>query len=189
MNEALWESLRRFGALELPGWYLGGGCVPQTVWNLAHGKAPGADILDYDLVYFDADLSEGREDMLTRQARALVNDLPVALDVKNQARVHVWYPRRFGYEIAPYRSTEDAIATWPTTASAIGVRPNGRGLEVYAPFGTDDLFDLVVRPNRAQITRAIYEAKVTRWVARWPSLTALPWDQGVGAPRRPGAGP
>jgi hypothetical protein len=92
----------------------------------------------------------------------------------------VWYPSRFGYGIRPYQSTEDAIGTWPTTATAIGVRPRGRELEVYAPFGTDELFNLVVRPNRVQITPAIYDAKVTRWVARWPSLVALTWEEGVG---------
>jgi uncharacterized protein len=49
-NEALWECLHRFPALNLSAWYLGAGCVAQTIWNLAHGKAPSADILDYDLV-------------------------------------------------------------------------------------------------------------------------------------------
>ena len=179
-NDVLWECLHRFAALNLSAWYLGAGCVVQTIWNLAHGKAPGADIRDYDLVYYNRDLSEERERAVTHQATELVGDLSVELDVKNQARVHVWYPNRFGYGIRPYQSTEDAIGTWPTTATAIGVRPRGRELEVYAPFGTDDLFNLVVRPNRVQITPAIYEAKVTRWVARWPSLVALPWEEGVG---------
>jgi len=64
----------------------------------------------------------------------------------------------------------------------IGVRPSGRQLEVWAPFGTDDLFNLVVRPNRVQITPAIYDAKVTRWVARWPSLVALTWRRAWAAP-------
>jgi hypothetical protein len=180
-NEALWECLHRFPALNLPAWYLGAGCVAQTIWNLAHGKAPSADILDYDLVYYDCDLSEEREDCVTREARKLVADLQIELDVTNEARVHIWYPERFGYGIQPYHSTEDAIGTWPTTATAIGVRPSGGQLEVWAPFGVDDLFKLVVRPNRVQITPAIYDAKVTRWVARWPSLVALPWENGVGS--------
>ena len=180
-NEALWECLHRFPALNLSAWYLGAGCVAQTIWNLAHGKAPSADILDYDLVYYDRDLSEEREDRVTREARELVADLHIELDVMNEARVHTWYPERFGYRIQPYQSTEDAIGTWPTTATAIGVRPSGRQLEVSAPFGTDDLFNLVVRPNRVQITPAIYDAKVTRWIARWPSLVALPWEEGVGS--------
>jgi len=180
-NEALWECLRRFPTLNLSAWYLGAGCVAQTIWNLAHGKAPSADILDYDLVYYDRDLSAEREERVTRAARELVADLHIELDVTNEARVHMWYPERFGYGIQPYQSTEDAIETWPTTATAIGVRPSGRQLEVWAPFGTDDLFNLVVRANRVQITPAIYEAKVTRWVARWPSLVALTWEEGVGS--------
>jgi hypothetical protein len=180
-NEVLWECLHRFPALNLSAWYLGAGCVAQTIWNLAHGKAPSADILDYDLVYYDRDLSAEREDRVTREARELVADLPIELDVTNEARVHIWYPARFGYSIQPYQSTEDAIGTWPTTATAIGVRPSGRQVEVWAPFGVDDLFNLVVRPNRVQITPAIYDAKVTRWVARWPSLVAVPWEEGVGS--------
>jgi len=156
--------------------------VAQTIWNIAHGRAPSADILDYDLVYYDRGLSAEREDRVTRGARKLVADLRIELDVTNEARVHIWYPERFGYGIQPYQSTEDAIGTWPTTATAIGVRPSGRQLEVWAPFGTDDLFTLVVRPNRVQITPAIYDAKVTRWVARWPSLVALTWAEGVGSP-------
>ncbi len=180
-NEALWECLHRFPALNLSAWYLGAGCVAQTIWNLAHGKAPSADILDYDLVYYDRDSSEEREERVTREARELVADLPIEVDATNEARVHLWYPERFGYSIQPYQSTEDAIGTWPTTATAIGVRPSGGQLEVWAPFGVDDLFNLVVRPNRVQITPAIYDAKITRWVARWPSLVVLPWEEGVGS--------
>jgi uncharacterized protein len=134
-NEALWGCLHRFPALNLSAWYLGAGCVAQTIWNLAHGKAPHADILDYDLVYYDRDLSEEAEDRVTREARELVADLQIEVDVTNEARVHIWYPERFGYSIQPYQSTEDAIGTWPTTATAIGVRPSGRQLEVWAPFG------------------------------------------------------
>ncbi len=179
-NEALWEFLRRFPALNLSAWYLGAGCVAQTIWNLAHSKAPSADILDYDLVYYDRELSEERERSVSLEARELVADLHIELDVTNQARVHTWYPKRFGYSIQPYQSTEDAIGTWPTTATAIGVRPSGHQLEVWAPFGTDDRFNLIVRPNRVQITPAIYYAKVARWIARWPSLKALSWEEGVG---------
>ena len=181
-NETLWECLQRCRGLNLPAWYLGAGCVAQTVWNLAHGKAPGADILDYDLVYYDRDLSEERERKMTRHARELVADLHIDLDVTNEARVHFWYSQRFGYRIQPYRSTEDAIGTWPTTATAIGVRLDGVQLEVCAPLGTDDLFNLVVRPNRVQSTPGIYDAKVSRWAARWPSLVVLTWEDGVGSP-------
>ena len=182
-NAALWQSLERLSALKLPSWYLGAGCVAQTIWNLAHGKAPRSDIFDYDLVYYDPDdVSEEGQQAVQREAERRVAELPIRLDVKNQARVHLWYKERFGYSIEPYASTEDAICTWPTTATAIGVRLRGCDLEVFAPFGLDDLFSLIVRANRVQVTPDIYEKKVARWVSKWPALAVLPWSDGVGSP-------
>jgi uncharacterized protein len=179
-NELVSECLARLAALDLPHWYLGGGCIAQTVWNVAHANPAATGIDDFDIAYFDADLSARAESEVVACVRDLLSDLPVRPDVKNQARVHLWYASRFGYEILPYASCEDALAAWPTTAAAIGVRQvNGR-LLVEAPFGTDDLLGLVVRPNRVQITPEIYAAKVGRWGRVWPLLQILPWEDGVG---------
>ena len=90
--------------------------------------------------------------------------------------MHVWYEDRFGYAIETYSSGADAIATFPTTATAVEVRWIRGKLECCAPFGLDDLFGLVVRPNKRQITRDIYEAKVDRWRSIWPRLTYLSWE-------------
>ena len=173
--------MERLEDLSLPDCYLGAGCVAQTVWNAAHDKPPAADIIDYDIVYFDAgDLTEAGENAVATRVRTLMSDLAVAVDVKNQARVHLWYRQRFGYDIVPYTSTEDAIATWPTTATAVGVRlTHGRPV-VCAPYGLDDLLGLVVRANRVQITPEIYRGKVSRWNRHWPRLTVLPWASGRG---------
>jgi len=98
--------------MSLPDWYLGASGVSQTVWNLQHGFDPAAGIRDYDLAYFDAgDLSdESRRDIEDEGARR-VSGSGVTVDVHNEASVHLWNGRRFGKEIEPYRSTEDAIAT------------------------------------------------------------------------------
>ena len=93
--------------------------------------------------------------------------------MKNEARVHLWYEAKFGRFVAPYASVTDAIGTFPTTATAVGIRPSAEGLQLYAPYGISDLLGLVVRPNRKQITRDIYEAKVGRWIAAWPQLTIV----------------
>lgn len=179
-HDVLWTGLRRSAELGLPDWYLGAGCIAQSVWNDAHGRPPGEGILDFDLVYFHPDVSLEAEQDAGRKTSALLADLGVALDVKNQARVHLWYRDRFGYDIRPYVSTEDAIATWPTTATAVGVRLLDGRLHVCAPYGLDDLFALVVRANRVQITPAIYQAKASRWGQQWPMLTVLPWEEGLG---------
>ena len=180
-STVLWQCLERLADLGLPDWYLGAGGIAQTVWNAAHDKPPAEDISDYDIVYFDAsDVTEAGENEVTANVRAAMADLPMAVDVKNQARVHLWYRRRFGYDIVPYTSIEDAIATWPTTATAIGVRLTHGRPRVFAPFGLDDLLRLVVRANRVQITPEIYRRKVARWHRHWPNLTVLPWEAGRG---------
>jgi uncharacterized protein len=129
-------------------------------------------------VYFDAaDTSFAAEDARIQVAASLFADLPVPVELRNQARVHLWYERRFGRRIAPYTSSADAIEHWPTTATSIGVRfePDGRAV-VHAPFGFDDIFDMVVRPNQRQVPREVYQAKAARWSACWPRLRVIPWD-------------
>ena len=179
-NSWLWEILRRFDEIGLPDCWIVAGYVAQTVWNLACGRAAGFGIKDADLVYFDAaDLSAETETEHEKRLRAQFSDLPVKLDVKNEARVPLWYKRVFGYPIPPYRSTEDAIASFPTTATAVGVRRTGGIFECVAPFGLDDLFALRVRPNKRQITPAIYAKKLERWRPLWPYVTFLAWEDAI----------
>jgi uncharacterized protein len=176
-NSVVWEILTRAPRLQLPDWYLGAGCIAQTVWNELHDFPSNSNIKDYDLVYFDSsDLSCEAEESHARDARKLLSDLPAELDVANEARVHIWYPRSYGFAIKPYSSVEEGIASWPTTATAIGVKMELDGhLTTYSPYGLEDLFELIVRPNKRQITRAIYDWKVQRWSACWPKLIVKPW--------------
>jgi uncharacterized protein len=170
--------LERFDAVVLPDAWLVAGAVAQSVWNASCGRPPAYGLKDLDIVYFDAaDLAAETEAAHEERLRALFADLPVKLDVKNEARVHLWYKDVFGNRIDPYVSTADAIATFPTTATSIGVRPDGGRLRLCAPFGLDDLLAGVVRANKRQITRAVYEKKTARWRALWPELTYVGWDE------------
>jgi hypothetical protein len=60
--------------------------------------------------------------------------------------------------------------------SSIGVRlePDDR-LDVAAPFGLDDIFAMVVRPNYALDNAASHAHKAERVKAIWPEVTVLPW--------------
>lgn len=170
--------LDRWDGIGLPGGWLSGSAIAQTAWNAAFGFPPGHGLADIDLVYFDAaDLSEGEEDRQADRVRALFPDMPLWIDVKNEARVHLWYEGKFGYPIEAYRSSEQAIATFPTTAGAVAIRPGAGGLDIFAPFGLADLFAGTVRANKAQITPAIYEKKVQRWRGCWPALTIIDWHE------------
>jgi uncharacterized protein len=176
-NQTLADVLTRAVGLDLPDWYLVAGCLCQTVWNVVTGQPPEAGILDYDLVYFDrSDLSWAGEDAVIQAGHALFADLPVPVQIRNQARVHLWYPEKFGLPCPPHESTEAAIDTFEATVACLGVRLRGNGhWRIYAPYGLADVFGLVVRPNPVLAPRRIYEAKAERWKRQWPSLTVLPW--------------
>jgi uncharacterized protein len=178
-SEVLSGALERARLLGLENYYIGAGFVAQTVWNSLFGMPLTHGIKDIDLVYFDdKNLDEESENLVCIRARELYSDFALEIDVKNQARVHLWYENHFGYPISPYCSLESAIDHWPTTATSIGIRGTGdHDLRIYAPFGLDDLFGKIVRPNKAQITREIYERKVRSWLAKWPELVIVPWDE------------
>lgn len=169
--------IARWAHVGLPDAWLVAGAIAQTVWNDGLGLPPQHGIADIDIVYFDGDdLTADSEAAHSARVRGLFADLPVWIDVKNEARVHLWYEAKFGQPPAPYVSTADAISTFPTTATAVGVQPGANGLALVAPFGLGDLLGLIVRPNKKQIPRQVYEAKIGRWSTLWPGLHVVPWD-------------
>ena len=174
-NKVLYEVIEECSKLDLPTYYIGAGCIAQTVWNYQNGNKPLTGISDIDFVYFDTDLSFEAENTMIQRVKQKFAHCPLPMDIKNQARVHLWYSERFGSAIPPYTSLESAINTWPTTATAVGVRPVNNELLVYAPYGLNDLFSQIVRPNKTQITQDIYEKKVFKWSKTWPSLSIVSW--------------
>jgi hypothetical protein len=165
--------LRAVRACDPPDWAVGAGAVRDLVWDHLHGHSRRTPPADVDVVYFDpSDLGPERELAFEARLTRLLPDVP--WQVKNQAAVHLWYERRFGYPRTPLGSLEEAIGTWPETATAVGVRllPDDR-VRVIAPRGLDDLFGLVWRRNPGtemppeQFRRRCREKEVAR---RWPRV-------------------
>ncbi|TFE22598.1 nucleotidyltransferase family protein [Cohnella luojiensis] len=176
-NSIVETVFQRIHSLPLDQYYVGAGCLTQTIWNYLSGYDLQNGISDIDIVYYDLDLAYEKENELIEQARHLFRDFPIQIDLKNQARVHLWYEDHFGYPIEPYPSLQAAINTWPTTATALGVNKDSSSKwKVYAPFGLNDLFGMVVRPNKTLITEEVFVKKVTRWTKHWPQLTVIPWN-------------
>jgi hypothetical protein len=122
-NELLMEVLVRAAKLDLPDWYLTAGCVFQTVWNVVTGRPPAEGIKDYDLFYFDdSDLNQDAENEVIRAGEDTFADLPVAIDIRNEARVHLWYEDDFGVPCPPDTSTEAAIDSFAATTCCLGIR-------------------------------------------------------------------
>ncbi|MBI3421255.1 MAG: nucleotidyltransferase family protein [Candidatus Sungbacteria bacterium] len=169
--------LERAPLLAMPNWYLGAGCLAQTVWNTLHGFDPEQGIKDYDLVYFDAaDVSYEGEDRYIQKGKELFGDVAGDVEIRNQARVHLWHEKHFGYAIEPHKSVERAISTWPTTATTIGVKKYGDEFQVYAACGLDDLFGMIIRANKILVSKEVYRKKVDRWTKIWPMLKVIPWE-------------
>ncbi|MBW8698550.1 hypothetical protein MBT84_03055 [Streptomyces sp. MBT84] len=182
-NEVLLEVLERSASLALPGWYVTAGCLFQTVWNVVTDRPPTSGIKDYDVFYFDGgDLSWEAEDAVIAAGAEAFAGLPAEVEIRNEARVHLWYEQKFGVACAPYASTEAAIDSFAATTCCLGVRlePGGRW-RVYAPHGLSDVFNLVVRPNPVLAPREVYESKTARWRLHWPELTVLEWPAGTAA--------
>ncbi|MGW4567559.1 nucleotidyltransferase family protein [Streptomyces sp. NPDC004561] len=176
-NEILTDVMTRAATLELPGWYVTAGCLFQTVWNVVTGRPPANGIKDYDIFYFDGgDLSWEAEDAVIKAGREVFAGLPAEVEIRNEARVHLWYEQKFGVPCPAHESTEAAIDRFAATTCCLGVRPEPGGTwRVYAPYGLSDVFDLVVRPNPRLAPREVYETKTARWKEEWPELTVLPW--------------
>ena len=131
---------------------------------------------DVDLVFFDpSDLTPRRDETVEEALRERAPHLP--WHAKNQAAVHVWYPRVFGVEVPPFRSCAEGVATFPETASCVGVRLQDDGdMLVVAPHGLDDLFACVCRHNPTRVPAGFYEQRVAEkdWRSRWPRMRYVP---------------
>ena len=159
-------------------WYLGAGGICQSVWNFLSGNEITHGIKDYDLIYYDrSDLSFGAEDVFIQKGKEYWKKYSNLIEIRNQARVHLWFEKHFGYKIKPLKSCEESINGWPTTARAIGINKIDQKINVYAPYGLNDLFGLVVRPNKLSITKQVYEKKVQKWTSIWPNLKIIKWGK------------
>lgn len=151
--------------------------VPNGVERLGRTRS-SAGIQDYDLFYFDdTDISWEAEDVTLRRSADVFEGCSGDVEVRNEARVHLWYEQKFGVPCAPYASTEDAIDRFASTTCCLGIRSVDGELAVYAPHGFTDLFDFVLRLNPVQAPRYVYESKAERWSRLWPRLTVLPWPE------------
>ncbi|HEX4196151.1 MAG TPA: nucleotidyltransferase family protein [Caulobacteraceae bacterium] len=173
-NQRLMRVLEAARDLGLPQWRVVSGAVYQTVWNALTGRAPDHGLKDFDLFYYDAsDLSYEAEDVVIRAAAAAFPaDLTGLVEVRNQARVHLWFEDHFGEPYAPLCCCDEAVGRFVAPAYAVGVRLEAdRRLDIVAPFGLDDLFAMRLRPNPTRGLARGWIPVTASAKARWPELT------------------
>lgn len=164
--------LERASRLGVSDWALAAGAVYQNVWNALTGRPGGHGVRDYDLAYCDvSDLSWEAEDAVIKRADALFAGLTKPVEVRNQARVHLWFEDKYGEPRAPVTSIEAALLGYAAPAHMVAVRPRpAGGLDVLAPMGLQDVFAIVIRPARPAALSQDFLAKARRMQTLWPEL-------------------
>jgi hypothetical protein len=154
--------------LGLPDCWVAAGFVRSRVWDHMHQRSRSPLPEDIDVIWFDPEQATTERDASLELALHARDDA-LNWSVKNQARMHQRNADK------PYQSAIDAMIHWPETATAVGVRLSDQGvIEIAAPFGLDDLFELVVRPTARFLAEKhpAYLARVRakKWQITWPRL-------------------
>ena len=161
--------------LDLPDWMIVSGAVYQRVWNHLTGREPDYGVRDYDVVYFDPDTSWEAEDVFIKRAAALFPaPLSELVEVRNQARVHLWFEDHFGEPYEPLSSSAEALTRFVAPAFGVGVRLEADdSLTIQAPFGLEDLFSMTLRPNPNRGLAKGWGKTTTSARTRWPEILVV----------------
>lgn len=174
-NPQLMQVLTTVRGLDLPDWRIFSGAVYQAVWNAQTGRPVGYGIKDYDLGYFDPDTSWDAEDaVIKRVAAAFDAPLRDLVEVRNQARVHLWFEQRFGEPYDALPDTDTALSRFVAPAFAVGVRlETDDTISVAAPFGLADVFAMTLRPNPLRGVARGWARTVENARGRWAEITVI----------------
>jgi hypothetical protein len=153
-DPGLMHVLTTVRGLGLNDWRVFSGAVYQSVWNAVTGRPAGYGVRDYDLGYFDPDVGWDAEDAVIRRVAAAFDEpFRSMVEVRNQARVHLWFEGRFGEPYDALAGTDEALARFVAPAFAVGVRlEEDDTISVAAPFGLEDVFSLTIRPIRGVLS-------------------------------------
>ncbi len=166
--------LRAVRTLGLSSWCIAAGAVRNRVWDARFPAGAPQAPSDVDVVHHSAHLPpEADAEMQGRLRQALPG---VAWEVTNQAWVHRWYPPVDGQPVPALPDLASALATWPETATAVGVTLDLEDhWQLLAPLGLDDLWHGVVRHHPARASVAVYRERCARqrWAERWPGVRVM----------------
>lgn len=154
-------------SLNLSDGWVAAGLIRNRVWDYLHNET--TIINDIDVIYFDShDISLETEKDLEEKLETL---MPTQLwSVKNQARMHL------KNDFNSFKSSYDGVAHFPETPTAVAVRLHQNNLMIMAPYGLEDLFEMIVKPtphflNNHELQSVYSERmKVKKWKETWNDL-------------------
>jgi len=175
----LMDVLARARDLNLPEYWIVSGAIYNNIWNYLTERPYMHGVKDVDIFYFDrSDLSYEAEDNVIKRADHVFANCTPPVEVRNQARVHLWYKDHFGEDYAPLTSSEEGIDRFASITHAVGVRLRKNDqLDLYAPYGLNEIFSFRITPNYVLNNEKTHIAKGMRALQNWPELTVVPWDE------------
>lgn len=162
--------LERLGALELEQPWLVAGCVYGTVWNLLSDRPVTENIKDYDVFYWDEDVSWEAEDRVIKGAAELFSDIDAEIEFRNQKRVPLWFEKRFGAPYPTPSSAKDCIGKFLVECTCVGIGVEEGAYMLEAPFRLEDVYKGRLVYNQDNPTPHNFQAKAESYKARWPWL-------------------
>lgn len=162
--------LKIIATLPLKDCWLCAGTIRNFLWNTLSGQPAWQAQKDVDVVCFDPALPYEETEKWSATLRETYPEFH--WEVKNEVYMHQHNPQTL-----PYTSSCDAIAKFPETVTAIACRLNAAGqLEIFAPYGLNDLANFVLRPTAHAKENpqrlAIFYRRVAKknWTTLWPQL-------------------
>lgn len=142
------------------------GFIRNKVWDRLHHLKTSLN--DIDVIYFnEINKSTEKDQTLEKMLGELMPGQPWS--VKNQARMHVvsGFP--------PFQSSKDGVSHFPETATAIAIRKVKQEIDIMAPYGLADLFEMKVKPTpyfQDNKRHKIYIDRIKRkqWQKKWYKL-------------------
>ena len=160
--------LQAVAQLGLKDAWISVGLLRNTVWDILTETT--TSINDIDVIYFDSsDISMEAEKLLEEKLKNILPNQPWS--VKNQARMH----HKSGF--SPFKSSNDGVAHFPETPTAVAARIYNEELEIMAPYGLKDLFEMQVKPTPYYKKEAeqhlIYVERLQKknWSQTWEKLS------------------
>ncbi|GEP20240.1 nucleotidyltransferase family protein [Pediococcus argentinicus] len=169
-NEELMKALRVVKKADLKQGCIAAGAIRNLVWSqLMQQEIPG--LHDVDVVFFDP--SKTYSDNKKIQDALKLEYSALNWEVKNEFYMNTHNNK----ETPKFKSVEDAIAHFTETATAVGAYlDDDNQLEIIAPYGLDDLFELKLRPtpyfeNDQSVFIKRVESK--EWTNKWSQLKLI----------------
>ena len=108
---------------------------------------------------------------IINSAQELFRDLDINVELKNQARVHLWYSNRFGGQYPKLESTKEGIDRYLISGTCLGLDVETH--QIYAPNGLSDTEQGILRINPKNYKLDLFYQKAKSYQDRWSWLEII----------------